>query len=441
MGIIDEELKKLRMAGQMPVALATGSAGYAIGSTPAPRPVGPPPIALNNIEAPASDRPPMSLAGNVGPEPMPGTPPSLNLRQMHDELLGKSLEVKLSRQPDSGDIQELRKTIITPGQAPAGMAEAFRSPGFAGAATPDTAGMAPAGLRENFGIRMNPITGEMVRGMALDTGRPPAGSRPDAGGQTPASPSASILAAYPDLRPTEANPMPAKMLTDFANMTHEARAGLRRQAIDDQLRREAMASGERVAKSQADAIAAKAAADRAARVDVASIGAGAKTEAATIGAEAKTGVATTTAEAARYKADQALKAQELRSKSFADMTDKRIQSQQDLVQLKHDLDADQRQGYITLPGGNTVLKVGTSLIDPESGKTVYEGKSGDSLAQLMLAIQGEKTQPTSQTSKASWPGQKPIDQITPPRPDAKQAADGKWYIPDPNRPGKYLQVT
>jgi hypothetical protein len=34
MGIIDEELKKLRMAGQMPVALATGSAGYAIGSTP-----------------------------------------------------------------------------------------------------------------------------------------------------------------------------------------------------------------------------------------------------------------------------------------------------------------------------------------------------------------------------------------------------------------------
>jgi len=30
---------------------------------------------------------------------------------------------------------------------------------------------------------------------------------------------------------------------------------------------------------------------------------------------------------------------------------------------------------------------------------------------------------------------------TPPRPGANKAPDGKWYIPDPNRPGKYLQVT
>jgi len=28
-----------------------------------------------------------------------------------------------------------------------------------------------------------------------------------------------------------------------------------------------------------------------------------------------------------------------------------------------------------------------------------------------------------------------------PRPGANKAPDGKWYIPDPNRPGKYLQVT
>jgi hypothetical protein len=28
----------------------------------------------------------------------------------------------------------------------------------------------------------------------------------------------------------------------------------------------------------------------------------------------------------------------------------------------------------------------------------------------------------------------------PPRPDAKKAPDGNWYIPDPNRPGKYVRV-
>lgn len=31
-------------------------------------------------------------------------------------------------------------------------------------------------------------------------------------------------------------------------------------------------------------------------------------------------------------------------------------------------------------------------------------------------------------------------QDAPPVPDAKKAADGKWYLPDPNRPGKYLMV-
>jgi hypothetical protein len=29
---------------------------------------------------------------------------------------------------------------------------------------------------------------------------------------------------------------------------------------------------------------------------------------------------------------------------------------------------------------------------------------------------------------------------TPPAAGAKKAPDGKWYVPDPNRPGKYLQV-
>ena len=239
-GLVDEALRKLRMAGQMPVALATGQAGYAIGSMPAPKPMGQPPIALNNIEAPASDRPPMSLAGNVTPEPMPGAPPSLNLRQMHDELLGKSLEVKLSRQPDTGDIQELRKTVITPGQAPTGMAEAFRSPGMApagprpGYAGDQTPTGMPAGLRENFGIRTNPITGEMLRGMALDTGRPPAMLTPSATDWTPAA-----------------------TITNRMQMTKQERAADARRPIEDQMRRDQMASGERVAKSNAELQMAK----------------------------------------------------------------------------------------------------------------------------------------------------------------------------------------
>lgn len=32
------------------------------------------------------------------------------------------------------------------------------------------------------------------------------------------------------------------------------------------------------------------------------------------------------------------------------------------------------------------------------------------------------------------------DNDQPPRPDARKAADGYWYIPDPNRPGKYVRV-
>ena len=35
---------------------------------------------------------------------------------------------------------------------------------------------------------------------------------------------------------------------------------------------------------------------------------------------------------------------------------------------------------------------------------------------------------------------KPASSVKPPLPDAKQAKDGKWYAPDPARPGKWLLV-
>ncbi len=58
--------------------------------------------------------------------------------------------------------------------------------------------------------------------------------------------------------------------------------------------------------------------------------------------------------------------------------------------------------------------------------TGWEGKL-PTIADLHSAIEGEAENPVS--------GQygSPVD-------GAKQANDGKWYVPDPNRPGKYLEV-
>ncbi len=37
----------------------------------------------------------------------------------------------------------------------------------------------------------------------------------------------------------------------------------------------------------------------------------------------------------------------------------------------------------------------------------------------------------------SWAGKEPEHPLIE---GMRQAPDGKWYIPDPNRPGKYLEV-
>lgn len=359
-GLVDEALRKLRMAGQMPVALATGQAGYAIGSMPAPKPMGPPPIALNNIEAPASDRPPMSLAGNVTPEPTPGTAPSLNLRQMHDELLGKSLEVKLSRQPDTGDIQELRKTVITPGQAPAGMAENFRT---------------------------NPMTSEMVKGVMLDTGRPPAMLTPSATDWTPAA-----------------------TFTNRMQMTKQERAADARRPIEDQMRRDQMASGERIAGEQARALAAR----EQIRMDTA-LGK------AQIGADATAGKSQNQLEWEKYQADKKLEGDETKAVTSKEISQTRMQTWKDIkaadnltLQNIHTMDneAKANQNIITLPNGTKVVRSGQSLIYADgTGLPYYEHKSGNSMLdelilmgmspELGAKVLQNQTNPTGEKSSAT----------------------------------------
>jgi len=83
--------------------------------------------------------------------------------------------------------------------------------------------------------------------------------------------------------------------------THERRALLQRQAIDDQLRRDQMASQERIAQSQSQALAARY-----------SIPAEARVQSAQINAQAKTDVE-------EQKTKTALVVQELRNKGQSDV--------------------------------------------------------------------------------------------------------------------------
>lgn len=55
-------------------------------------------------------------------------------------------------------------------------------------------------------------------------------------------------------------------------------------------------------------------------------------------------------------------------------------------------------------------------------------KSGNGLDDLLGSIGGDTAAPAAAGAE------------TPPVQGARKAADGNWYIPDPNRPGKYLRV-
>ena len=52
----------------------------------------------------------------------------------------------------------------------------------------------------------------------------------------------------------------------------------------------------------------------------------------------------------------------------------------------------------------------------------------------------EPPQPLAQPAPQPQQQAAPQQQSAPPAPGAKQAPDGNWYVPDPTRPGKYLQV-
>ncbi len=59
----------------------------------------------------------------------------------------------------------------------------------------------------------------------------------------------------------------------------------------------------------------------------------------------------------------------------------------------------------------------------------------NSLKQATAGIPASKYNPMQATQASATP---PVE--APPAPGARKAPDGKWYAPDPNRPGKYLMV-
>lgn len=66
--------------------------------------------------------------------------------------------------------------------------------------------------------------------------------------------------------------------------------------------------------------------------------------------------------------------------------------------------------------------------------SILSPESEDAFKRIMGHV--EKLRGGVPTEAAGAPGA----QAAPPVPDAKQAPDGKWYVPDPNRAGKYLMV-
>lgn len=327
-GLVDETLRRLRGSGQMPVALATGPAGFAIGSNPARMPAGlKEAYGPVNAGAPPAGPRPFTLGEETGIR-APGT------RQNLMDLLGESNEIKLQRDPDTGSVTEMRKIVHPPGSG--------------GQSTDD--GRPPAGMVEHF--RQNPMTGEMVKGPLLDTGKAPAG-----------------LADL--LRPTATDPFPARSITNEMSSTHERRQLLQRQGIDDQLRREGMASGERVAKSQADAIAAR----EQIRMDTA-LGK------AQIGADARTDVATVNAEAKRYDSDNRLKsAQELARlkgveiQNWKDASENKLQTEENKNQIKYELEMMKPGQGVILSNGHRYTKVGNSLLNLDTMQIEARGGS------------------------------------------------------------------
>jgi len=171
--------------------------------------------------------------------------------------------------------------------------------------------------------------------------------------------------------------------------TQEAARRRRTQEKADQLRREQMASGERIAKSQGEALAARY-----------SIPAEASIQRAQIGAEGKTGSATTAAEARKYAADRGVDTAQIRADTSETLLTMSLKNKEDLLKMKAELDKA-KNGEYTLSNGKKVMKVGNVVFDTESGNQLYDARSADSYAQLVAAISG--TQPAPQAGQSPQP--------------------------------------
>jgi hypothetical protein len=73
-------------------------------------------------------------------------------------------------------------------------------------------------------------------------------------------------------------------------------------------------------------------------------------------------------------------------------------------------------------------------------RTALEGiRLGLGTAEIIFRSQEALQKQPAPTTPTS-PAETPAPHTTPPVEGARKAPDGNWYVPDPNRPGKYLQV-
>lgn len=113
------------------------------------------------------------------------------------------------------------------------------------------------------------------------------------------------------------------------------------------------------------------------------------------------------------------------------------------LRSQSDLFSDLRQQVDALPKGSAGSGDGTSRLtitpreanalrngtDTAEARAAFDAKYGEGAAMRVLKRPLPDSKPAQEKSQPAAPVQ-----------GARQAPNGNWYVPDPNRPGKYLQV-
>ena len=184
------------------------------------------------------------------------------------------------------------------------------------------------------------------------------------------------------------------------------------------------------------------------RLDVADRAAQAKENAAGITGQSRENVAETKAAADKYKTDtnaqNQLEITRARIAGDIDKVNTLTLAQKDIAQLNAETNVAvaelKKSGQVEAAEKLAQARSLNKGIDP----FVFMQATPDERKLLLMRAGMEASTTVTPPVPPTAPAAASTTQtstVTPPRPDAKQAPDGKWYIPDPNRPGKYLQVT